>query len=115
MAREATAAGALAMYDLSMSMWLCELSVSSCAAHGSGTGGEKRGGEKDRCKEQQREGNSFHGRFSCTRTWRGGSRSAGAGSPNRFSMNGTIHALSGRGTGTTVPPGFAAAVLTPMA
>ena len=35
MAREATAAGALAMYDLSMSMWLCELSVSSCAAGGS--------------------------------------------------------------------------------
>src|SRR5437763_11629283 len=31
MAREATAAGALAMYDLSMAMWLWELSVSSWA------------------------------------------------------------------------------------
>ncbi len=30
MAREATVAGALAMNDLSMSMWLIELSVSSC-------------------------------------------------------------------------------------
>ena len=38
------------------------------AAHGSGTGGEKRGWDEDRCDEQQREGNSFHGRFSCTRT-----------------------------------------------
>src|SRR5258708_34170945 len=34
MAREGTGAGALAMYDLSMSMWLVELSVSNCAAVG---------------------------------------------------------------------------------